>query len=110
MAKISLTVCDHCQSTHRPAREYVLSAEDLHLAVDLCKEHAQPLLELVRELAQPSFKSNGRSVSTLHGPMRLTEANSSAERPGVKPARNGARALPVTTMDEIEAMREGQGT
>jgi hypothetical protein len=56
VAKIELRVCDVAPRPGEPVSEYRVTVDGRTVAIDLCAEHARPLLELLRSArsADPS--------------------------------------------------------
>lgn len=79
MARISLVVCDVCKNVDRETKNYTVQDADRRRTLDLCTEHAKPLVTL----------------------LELDGATPAAPRRG----RGRRGGIAVTTMEEIEAQK-----
>jgi len=67
MAKSMVVTCDVCGA--EGARSYGVTVEDQKWSVDLCDDHAEPVMTLARE-----GQRGGGDRSVHSGPMRALEA------------------------------------
>lgn len=80
MVKIEVTVCDLCLEPGKATAHYEIRVDGGKHMLDLCDEHAAPILDLVKEVGKAQ----------------------AAKRASARPSRRSAR---VMTMEEIEALR-----
>ena len=85
VARITITVCDRCESTEGLVA-YDVKRDGGRVKVDLCRNHAAELEELIRPLGEASPVPRKRTTKKVA-------------------AARGSRAGRVTTMDEIERLK-----
>lgn len=84
--KVSVTVCDVCGEVGAEAEKYEVKQPSGRTAFDLCKEHSEPLRNLVAQF--PKSKPLGRPA-----------ASSAAS--ATKKATTRKRTSRVVTMDDV---------
>lgn len=64
MAKLSITVCDVCQSPSKPTKRYTVKTEGGTTNVDLCVEHGAPIDKLLGASARPATRRSAGARAT----------------------------------------------
>lgn len=92
MATIEVTVCDVCRSPERRTTQFAVAEEGVGSMLELCKDHAAPLRELLKH----------STVAPLHGTATRV---ATARKVPVRRKRAKFDSA-VATMEEIEARRQ----
>ncbi|QDK03198.1 DNA binding protein [Streptomyces phage TuanPN] len=95
--KIEITVCDVDQEVGKPTRTYTIAVDGRQVRRDLCEKHAAPL-EMLLHLDQTKAASGAKPppAPTVSRPAKATQT---------APKRR-ARTTRITSLDEIEAMKQ----
>lgn len=99
MAIIEVTVCDVCRNPDRGTVHFTVGEDDTDSELELCRDHAAPLRDLLKHGTTPSIRTSG----TTHTQTRPKIPT--ARKVATRRRRSGFDNA-VATMEEIEARKQ----
>ncbi|QDK03752.1 DNA binding protein [Streptomyces phage Yasdnil] len=96
--KIEITVCDVDQEVGKPTRTYTIAVDGRSVKRDLCEKHAAPL-EMLLHLDQTKAAQGVK-------PPAAPVVRSGPAKTAQNPPKRRARTTRITSLDEIEAMKQ----
>lgn len=93
MAIIEVTVCDVCRNPERRTTRFTVAEEGAISVLELCRDHAAPLREMLKHGTVAPVRGTATKVAT-------------ARKTPTRRKRAGFDSA-VATMDEIEARKQG---